>query len=232
VTVAPPDGDPVSRAWQEALGRLSSEWTTLRTVESHEDGLLVERWAERFRSLEAEVGAFRSAGRWRSGPRSLLSALGLHKDELKLTAALAWLLQPDGHHGLGDGFLRRLCERVRLEPTAFGPVTVHPEETRADTRADLIVRMPGAALLIEAKVRAPEQRRQCARLAELWEAEEPALIFLTSNGRPPRTAEASLDRWTNLSWVDMSQMIAAAAVESEEAAPGVLEVVATLQGDD
>lgn len=51
-------------------------------------------------------------GLWRSGPRTMLGALGVQYREIMLTAGPAWLLQPDGHHRMGsaalDGFLRHL----------------------------------------------------------------------------------------------------------------------------
>jgi hypothetical protein len=222
---APPDRDTAYRV-------LRADWTALTGVTAAlDDAALVASWTARMRAMRGDVDALRSAGEWRSGARSLLAALGLQYDELTLTSALAWLLQPDGHHGLGDRLLRRFCHHAGATPTAFGPLTVQTEETRADTRADLVVRLPGATVLVEAKVRAGEQRRQCARLAELWQHEDPSLVFLTPDRRPPQEAEDSLDRWTPMSWREVADMAAASALESEKPAPGVSDLVTTLRGE-
>ena len=216
--------------WQPTYERLSTEWAELDATAPESVVRDVAEWDRRFAELAGEVAGLRAAGRWRSGSRTLLAALGLQHDELKLTAALAWLLRPDGHHGLGDGVLRRLCGLVGSEPTGYDPVTIDLEEVRADTRADLVVRLPGAVLLVEAKVRAGEQPRQCARLAELWDAEDPTLVFLTPRRRPPVTAEDSLDRWRAISWSDLADLARAAAAAADQPAPGVLDVVATWEG--
>ncbi|WP_158548561.1 PD-(D/E)XK nuclease family protein [Blastococcus sp. TF02A-26] len=216
--------------WQPSYARLAAEWAALGAAAPGTAVHDVADWDRRLAELAGEVAGLRAAGLWRSGSRTLLATLGLQYDELRLTAALAWLLRPDGHHGLGDGLLRRLCALVGSEPTDFDPVTVDLEEVRADTRADLVVRLPGAVLLVEAKVRAGEQPRQCARLAELWDHEDPTLVFLTPRRRPPTTAEESHDRWHTVSWGDLAELTRAATAEAEEPAPGVLDVVATWEG--
>ena len=61
--------------------------------------------------------------------RTLLQALGLHHDELRLTAGLAWLLQPEGHHRLGDRVLQLFLQRVGVDVPVLHPVRVAREET-------------------------------------------------------------------------------------------------------
>ena len=215
--------------WDAAYRHLRAGWTALASPSDNAD--VLGRWTEQLRAMTLEVGALRSSGQWRSGPRSLLAALGLRNDELKLTAALAWLLQPDGHHGLGDRLLRRFCAAAGAQPTDLDPITIRTEEARADTRADLVLRMPGATVLVEAKVYAGEQPRQCARLADLWQHEDPTLVFLTPDRRRPGSAENSLEWWTSMSWQDVGDMAAAAADDSEAPAPGVHDFITTVRGE-
>ena len=78
-----------------------------------------------------------------------MRALGIQHSEVYLTAGLAWLLDPDGWHGLGSKVLRRLLVQLGLPPAIDYPVRVAVEETRSggETRGDLVVRMPGTTLL-------------------------------------------------------------------------------------
>jgi PD-(D/E)XK nuclease superfamily len=104
------------------------------------------------------------------------------------------------------------------------------EETRSggETRADLVVRMPGVTLLIEAKVYADEQPGQCDRLAEAWADEKPTLVFLILDGRLPYTAVTSAGLWHQLAWPQVAAVIADAA-RASDCAPGVLDLLATIE---
>jgi hypothetical protein len=88
--------------------------------------------------------------------------------------------------------------------------------------------MPGVTLLIESKVYADEQLDQCDRLADRWATEQPTLVFLTLNGRPPRTAVNSAALWQCLAWAQVGMIIADAARESD-CAPGVGDLLATIE---
>jgi hypothetical protein len=62
--------------------------------------------------------------------RTLMHAQGIHYLELPLTAGLAWLLDPDGWHGLGIHVLSGLLDQLGLAPAVARPVTVTTEEDR------------------------------------------------------------------------------------------------------
>ena len=47
-------------------------------------------------------------GAWRSGPADFLAVLNRSGHETYHSLLIAWLCRPEGHHGLGDRFLRRL----------------------------------------------------------------------------------------------------------------------------
>jgi hypothetical protein len=189
----------------------------------------IDSWERTRASMSEEVAALQAAGRWRSGERSLLAALGLADDERKLCTALRWLLQPHGHHGLGYALLRLLWERLDVQPENEHPVTATREERRGGTIADLVVRAPGAVVLIEAKVHAGEQEEQCDRLGALWAHEAPTLVFLTRDGRAPDTADRTAGQWTPLTWSEVADLTEQAARHVARPAGGVLDFIDTLR---
>jgi hypothetical protein len=156
--------------------------------------------------------------------------MGIGHREVPLTAGLGWLLDPDGWHGLGNQVLSGLLTQLGLPSVIEHPVLVTTEETRSggETRADLVVRMPGLTLLVEAKVYADEQPDQCDRLADLWAAENPSLVFLTMDGRSPWTAVRSAALWQRLTWHQVAGIVQTAA-QTPGCAPGVLELLATIE---
>jgi hypothetical protein len=194
------------------------------------DRAVVAEWEVSIDSMLREVASLRDQGRWRGGHRTLMHALGIQHREAYLTAGLAWLLDPDGWHGLGDKVLSGLLAQIGLPAAVSNPVRVATEETRSagETRADLVVRMPGTTLLVEAKVYAGEQPGQCDRLADAWALEKPTLVFLTIDGRPPRTAIRSAALWQRLAWPEVAAIIADAA-RAPDCAPGVRDLLATIE---
>jgi PD-(D/E)XK nuclease superfamily len=216
----------------EAEGRLaqmSEEWNAVLASSADDQAVLAD-WEQSIDSMRREADFLRDQGRWRGGHRTLMYALGIQHREVFLTAGLAWLLDPDGWHGLGSRVLSGLLGQLGLPPVVSYPVSVAVEETRSggETRADLVVRMPGLTLVIEAKVYAYEQPDQCDRLADAWAAETPTLVFLTLDGRLPGTASTSRALWRRLSWSQVAAVIADAARPSD-CAPGVLELLATIE---
>ena len=211
------------------LAQMSDEWNAL-LASSADDRELIGNWEQSIDSMRREADSLRDQGRWRGGHRTLMHALGVQYREVFLTAGLAWLLDPDGWHGLGSRVLSGLLTQVGLPTAVSYPVRVAVEETRAggETRADLVVRMPGVTLLIEAKVYADEQPGQCDRLADAWTEEQPELVFLTLDGRLPHTAVTSAGLWHRLAWPQVAEVIADAA-RASDCAPGVLDLLATIE---
>lgn len=163
----------------------------------------------------------------------MLHALGLHHSEVHLCAGLAWLLTPDGWHGLGPTFLQAFLSQVGvddLDARDLERALVVTEESISDTRADLVIRLPASArtILIEAKVWAVEQPGQCERLARHWEAESPVLVFLTRTGAAPTTAQQSRTRWKALTWQLVARTLDEVTRNREGASPGVAEYLSTL----
>jgi hypothetical protein len=211
------------------LARMAEEWNAVLASPIGEQAVLAD-WEQSIDSMRREAAFLRDQGRWRGGYRTLMHALGIQHREVYLTAGLAWLLDPDGWHGLGSKVLSELLVQLGLPSAIDYPVRVAVEESRSggETRADLVVRMPGVTLLIESKVYADEQPGQCDRLADAWVTEQPTLVFLTLDGRPPRTAITSAALWHRMAWLQVAAIIADAARVSD-CAPGVRDLLATIE---
>ena len=212
-----------------SLARMADEWNAVLVSAAGDQAALAE-WELSLDSMRCEVACLRAQGRWRGGHRTLMHALGIHYREVYLTVGLAWLLDPDGWHGLGHQVLSGLLVQLGLPPEIKHPVTVTTEEVRSggETRADLVVRMPEVTLVIEAKVFADEQDFQCDRLAEGWAPEKPSLVFLTTDGRAPTTAIKSASLWQRLTWIQVAAIIAHAA-QTPDCSPGARDLLTTIE---
>lgn len=209
---------------QSAYDTLLTEWTRLTSGPAS-----VSEWEEQLERALAEEHNLRERGLWKSGSKTLLSAIGVHYREVYMCGGLAWLLRPDGWHGLGSSVLAGLLSHLGVRVDSVAIADVVAEEVRADTRADIIIRLPSATVLIEAKLYADEQPRQADRLAALWDDESPTLVFLTRTGRLPRTAVDSEGRWKAITWRTLAAIIREAIRARAEAAPGAKDLLATLE---
>lgn len=210
---------------------MAAAWQQLAATQGARDRGLVPQWEVRLADMQAAQRKLLSSGRWRGGPRTLLAALDVQYRELAMTAGLAWLLRPDGHHGLGPAVLTALLTHLGVDGSGAEPgVRVVLEEQRDRTRADLVVYGPTWTLIVEAKTFAVEQEQQLDRLHAHW-SEEPAprFVFLTRGERMPMTAVASRDAWCGLTWRQVAVLARAAAGSIARAAPGVYDYLATLE---
>ena len=170
----------------------------------------VANWESEFDGMVAEESDLRAAGRWLRGPQDLLSVIGRRRNELTHTAALAWLLDPIGAHGLGTAPLSGLLELIGTEglgDDVLGWCRPAREVGIEGTFADLVIDGPGLRLVFEVKVDAPEGAEQAERLVRHFDAEDALFVFLTLGGGLPRTAGAHLDRWSAVSWSQVLTML-------------------------
>jgi hypothetical protein len=144
---------------------------------------------------------------WRSGGTTLLAALGRQYDEVALCRGLAWLLDPDGGHRMGRHPLCALLRDLDLHVVEDAPVDIGVEEARTDTRADIVLRVGGQTVIIEAKVFAGEQPRQADRLSRQWAGTSTTLVFLTRTGYSPYTANDSEGLWVPRTWRDVAALM-------------------------
>lgn len=211
-------------SYPELFAQVLAEWNGIEQTEAD----TVCRWVEAFALMSDEMDSLKLRNQWLSGGFTLMHALGLQHNEVYLCRALAWLLRPDAGHGLGASLLEALASRCNFPTDGVDLATVVTEESRDDTRADVVVRLGDTTVVIEAKVFAAEQAQQCERLAALWSEESPVLIFLTRDGARPKTAGVMVNSWHRLRWRDLGQMIADAA-RRDQCSAGVYELVHTIE---
>ena len=208
----------MEREWDEILVR--------RTM------ALLADWRGAISEMRRQHDRLVAAGQWVTGPSDFLEIISRARDENTHSRMLAWLLSPTGRHGLGGALARRLVEHCTLEPVraSLAVRTVTFSEWRNDREADLVVRGEGFTLIIENKVDAQEQPRQCDDLYSNFKNENsPLFLFLTPDGRKPRTATTPSTRraFRTLSWPEIRVMIETALNESRAAAgvDGAVDVV-------
>lgn len=221
----------VVTGWQERYERMAAAWQQLAAADRARDRALVPQWEARIAEMRATQQALLTAGRWRGGPRTLLAALDLQYRELMMTAGLAWLLRPDGHHGLGNSVLNGLLDHLAI-PTdgSHAHVRIVREEPREDTRADLVAYGSDWTVVVEAKTFAAEQPAQLDRLYENWRDEPGAcFVFLTRGQRDQQTADSSAGEWKPLTWSQVAAIARTAASAKTGIAPGVHDYLATLE---
>lgn len=225
------DGALLENSWADRYENARREWSAVVQTQVKSAAIQLDAWARAFASMKQEQDRLIGLGHWRGGPRTLLGALGLEGFELRMTSGLAWLLRPDGHHGLGPAMLQRVLMELGVRDEVDPSLTrVVVEETRGgDTRADLVVYAPTWTIVIEAKVYAVEGPNQLARLHELWSSDPgPSFVFLTRGRRRPRSAGESATLWRNVTWERIAQ-IGRDAVPGRPTAPGVLDYLTTLE---
>ena len=127
---------------------------------------------------------------------NLFSILSIERYELKHSALIANLLDPEGSHGCGDAFLRAFFE-IALKGTAYPFESSTPLDSRTehytgpiagDTggRIDILVKSSHYGLIIENKIYAGDQDKQLIRYdnygKEIFGADGYLLVYLTLYG--------------------------------------------------
>lgn len=125
---------------------------------------------------------------------------GLGRKEVRNTAVLAWLLDPEETHGFGRLPLQAFLRAIRLNRNDIPKDYLHYCRVRVETnptgnntnRVDVEIDADNFFLLIEVKIDAYEQPQQVARYcsdARLRAMSRPwAVIFLTPHGGKPMTS--------------------------------------------
>lgn len=218
------DNCPMSGDAEKMLGLLTEEWERVHVLSIGD----VTTWDWQVDIMSAEVIGLKNRGDWCSGGHTLLSALRVHHNEVMLCRGLAWLLGPDGRHGLSHSFLQRFLALLDIDTSDIETAIISTEEQRGSTRADIVIRTDARAILVEAKVWAGEQPHQAERLDDEWSHEEPVLVFLTRDGRLPTSTPYARHDWHGLSWADVARVLDEAIGERPDCAPGAREYLETL----
>ena len=222
---------PVARArsWESQFRAIEREWGEISVRRTT---ALLADWRGAMSEMRRQHDRLVSDGQWVTGPADFLDLVGLARNENTHSRMLKWLLNPTGRHGLGCALVGRLVEHCTVNPApAFLAVReVTFSQWRNDREADLVVWGEDFTLVIENKVDAPEQPRQCDDLYANFKNENaPLFLFLTPDGRKPRTATAPCAQraFRTLSWPDVRAMIETALDESVPAsrAAGAVDIV-------
>ena len=156
---------------------------------------------------------------------NLFDVLGIQRRELQHSAFLAWLLNPQGSHGLRDYFLRHFLLHAAAEGRDrgigdFTPIDVDCwkldgiDVQVATERHNIDILIVDGddefVCLIENKVGAGEHDDQLSRYLETVEGEYEGLtpfpIFLTPDGMEP-VSEIDAERWIPLGYDKVSDII-------------------------
>ena len=225
-----PVASPIATLWEERYDAMTAAWARHLAATREEGHALVRQWEHRLAAAATRQQDLLRLGLWRGGPRTLLGALDLQHRELVLTAGLAWLLRPDGHHGLGSSLLTAVLIGLKIEADPAGPVRVELEESRGDTRADLVLYGTTWTLVVEAKTFASEQPDQLDRLYKHWGHEPGArFVFLTRGTRAAVSNVVSGEAWRSLTWAEVARLVRHATDERPDISPGAQEYLATLE---
>jgi hypothetical protein len=176
-------GPRVRERWLPLYTSLLAEWRAL------EDSLIPPGWYEAFDegcSIEAQL---KHAGRWVSGPASLMGVLGLRSREVQHSQVLGWLLDPYGRHGLGAALLQVFLTRAWPgETLVMDPVEVQLEvacddiEVGTTRYVDIVVRGSGWTLVIENKIWAGQHGPQLDVYYDALRSSTTRFVYLTPFG--------------------------------------------------
>ena len=204
-----------TRQWEDQFQAMEGEWEGIRQQNMRD---VITAWGQAMTEMSHEYQGLVDAGRWVSGPSDFFSIIERAEDERTHSRMLAWLLTPTGRHGLRNLFLKRLLEHYDSRHGSAYPPQVRPiahtvgrfSRGRDNREADVVVWGEGFTLVIEMKVNAGEQEKQCDDLYENFKAEPgPRFLFLTRTGCKPETAttpDAQRD-WKTISWPQIRYMI-------------------------
>lgn len=127
---------------------------------------------------------------------NLFSILNIERYELKHSALIANLLDPEGSHGCGDAFLRAFFEIALKEraypfedrtlPDSYTEYYTGPIVGDTGGRIDILVKSSRYGLIIENKIYAGDQDKQLTRYdnygKEIFGADGYLLVYLTLYG--------------------------------------------------
>ena len=150
----------------------------------------MELLLKRFEPLLPELKAWRQ----RTAERfNVFEALRVDGYEEYHSRFIAYLLDPTTHHDQGAAFLISFLQYLGLNFSSTRGARVKPEKALdSDGRIDIRIRLAnGQIILIENKVKAPEDTDQIARYQEWLRGQDATpgfphqLVFLTPEGRRP-----------------------------------------------
>ena len=154
---------------------------------------------------------------------NLFDVLKVERRETQHSALLAWLLDPEGSHGLRDYFLRRFLSEAAAKAHEDGTADVTPldvdrweltdvEVATERHNIDILVIGENDEFIcpIENKIGADEHSNQLSRYLGVIDAQyeglSPFPIFLTPEGAEP-ASEADAERYVSLGYERVADLI-------------------------
>jgi hypothetical protein len=165
------------------------------TIYEREEVQRVGEFKMAFHGLISAVKEARERGVWRKTYFNLFATLGYQRIEEAHSNILAWLLNPEEAHGLGDAFLRAFVKRVfNKELPVYFPVKIMRERQEGEDRPDIVVEGNNWWLVIENKIGSTEQKKQTLRYAKRWGVrgkigENVFFAFLNPSGWSPESGD-------------------------------------------
>lgn len=157
----------------------------------------LQSFLDQFRLIkEKHDDVARANGEW----FNVFSVLGVESAEIRHSAFLAELLNPNGSHSQGAVFLRLFFEMLRtsfgkkfnweLSLDEIGGFEVTAEAHQGDYgRIDILIKTCDKCMVIENKIYAGDQERQLGRYYDYakanWSEANIAVIYLTLDGKEP-----------------------------------------------
>lgn len=149
---------------------------------------------------------------------NIFEAVGMHGQEIRHSSFLAFLLDPQQPHGLGDEFLKKLLQRallgVNAERLPVNVVLLHLmslEETtveRERNNIDILLfnERHNLAVIIENKTGTGEHDSQLSRYYNLIEQQRPGWSVLAFYLTPDKV-QPSDSRYLSLSYTDIASLV-------------------------
>jgi PD-(D/E)XK nuclease superfamily len=145
---------------------------------------------------------------------NIFEAAGIHRQEIRHSNFLAFLLNPQESHGLGDAFLKRLLQKAldcsSVEPPAISALTLALADfsdalvSREWRNIDVLVesRHNTFVFVIENKIESTESERQLSKYEGIVNSKFPdhrrVFAYLTKDGEPP-----SDQLWSSINYSDV-----------------------------
>ena len=176
---------------QKGLLRLTSNFTA---IEERDKGKRIKEFEISFNNLISRIKDKKEKGIWRKTYFNLFEILGNQWYEDPHSNLLAWLLNPEETHGLGNVFLEKFIEKISDIKLPFDQIKVVRENQKGGDRPDIEVKGNNWWLIIENKINSSENNSQTLRYAKRWGKmgkidENVFLVYLSPNGKAPLSSD-------------------------------------------
>ncbi|MDD5616467.1 MAG: PD-(D/E)XK nuclease family protein [Candidatus Methanoperedens sp.] len=179
--------------FRNGLLTLLDNFAKINELEEHQRA---EKFMKGFLRLISTVKQAQEKGLWQKTYFNLFNTFGYLRLEAVHSNVLAYLLNPEETHGLGDNFLRSFVYRVfNIKNLPINSsAKVFREKYEGGYPMDIVVKGNNWWLVIENKIDSDEQEDQTKRYSEIWKrrvkrGENVLLAFLSPPGWQPESSD-------------------------------------------